>query len=321
MNRAMPAAIATVLASYAEGLAQGQRGRVLDATAFEGAALRVLGAAWKCETFGVEPSNAAVSASYGTTRVVRGEIDDVRLPERSMSAAIGVLPHLGAQLAQRAHTAFLRWFLAGVMPSGLVAVLGPASAFDQGLCTVLSRYLDPVAAYRVPLLGGAVIAIGVAIDAPETGRTPGGLAKAVRAGDLPPFEPAAAPWTKLPAASGADFLFGPKLLRYADLAALARAEGVWTVPAFDPVLHAPSPRTLRPLMPLRRGHIALLIAAGMFDCLVLRRDGRRIAIKGHTTRRPETEETDEYARTRDRFHTKVAVLDLETGEYRLLQGA
>ena len=74
------------------------------------------------------------------------------------------------------------------------------------------------------------------------------------------------------------------------------------------------PRT-RPLMPLRRGHMAMLVAAGFLDNLVLEADGRRILVKGRTTKEmvlaEETENTEVY---RERLRTTVVALDLDGGE-------
>jgi hypothetical protein len=35
-------------------------------------------------------------------------------------------------------------------------------------------------------------------------------------------------------------------------------------------------------MPLRRGHLAMLVAAGFLDNLALESDGRRVLVKGRT---------------------------------------
>ena len=40
----------------------------------------------------------------------------------------------------------------------------------------------------------------------------------------------------------------------------------------------------RLLMPLRQGHMAMLVAAGFLDNLCLEADGRRILVKGRTSR-------------------------------------
>ncbi len=321
MRPRISSAVALTLASYAGPVPEEQRGRILDATAFEGSALRTLGKLWNCDAYGTEPTQAWLTAVYETTRIVQGDLDAVRMTPQSMSAVMGVLPHTPQDLGSREHTAFVHDLLEAVAPHGLVAVLGPAPAFDKGLCTALLRRLDPAQAFALPDAPDEVIVVGMATDGPRAGGTPGRFSSRIAAGSLPPFEPAAEPWCPLPVADAEDFFFGPRFVSYGELAKIARETGVWFAPAFAEELLAPEDRTIRPVMPLRRGHLALLIAAGMFDTLVLERNGHPIALKGHTYKEPITTEDDATKRVRDRFRTSVATLDLRTGDLQILQGA
>ena len=67
-------------------------------------------------------------------------------------------------------------------------------------------------------------------------------------------------------------------------------------------------------MPLRRGHMAMLVAAGFLDNLCLEADGSRILVKGRTMKEvvlaEETETAEVY---RDRLKTTVVALDLDGG--------
>jgi hypothetical protein len=68
-------------------------------------------------------------------------------------------------------------------------------------------------------------------------------------------------------------------------------------------------------MPLRKGHLALLIAAGMLNNVVLRQGSERVLVKGRTTKALVPIETDD-ERTeveREVIRTSVQVLDLHTG--------
>ena len=80
----------------------------------------------------------------------------------------------------------------------------------------------------------------------------------------------------------------------------------------DSLWPAETSRT-RPLMPLRRGHLAMLVAAGFLDNLVLEADGQRVLVKGRTTKEmvlvEETEETEVY---RERLKTTVVALTWST---------
>jgi hypothetical protein len=314
----IPTHVAATLANYAIPVPAGKRGRILDATCFEGAALRLLGKQWNCDTYGVEPTSAAIGASYGATRVVQDDLRSVRVAKGSMSAVMGVLPHGGSNLSQRDHSVFVLRLLEALAPGGMAVVLGPVGAFDKGLCTTLTHRLDPMDVFALPLIDGAVIAVGLGVSAPRRGGMPGRLAACIAEGRLPPFQDLPAPLGPLPVPDG-EFYFGPRFPSYAELAEMAREHGVWEAPAFAEELAALPPRPLRPLMPLRRGHLALLIAAGMFDNLIVQRDGRRIALKGRTYKEPQTAVDDGCQRVRYRFRTTVSALDLTTGDLSLLQ--
>ena len=68
-------------------------------------------------------------------------------------------------------------------------------------------------------------------------------------------------------------------------------------------------------MPLRRGHMAMLVAAGFLDNLCLEAEGRRILVKGRTTKEMVlVEETPETETWRERLRTTVVALGLDDGE-------
>ena len=67
-------------------------------------------------------------------------------------------------------------------------------------------------------------------------------------------------------------------------------------------------------MPLRRGHIAMLVAAGFLNNLVLEGDGRRILVKGRTSKEMEmVEDSPEKEVHREKLRTTVVALDLDGG--------
>jgi hypothetical protein len=68
-------------------------------------------------------------------------------------------------------------------------------------------------------------------------------------------------------------------------------------------------------MPLRKGHLALLIAAGMLNNVVLSQNGERLLVKGRTHKElVPVESADEDTEVqREVIRTSVVVLDLDTG--------
>ena len=77
----------------------------------------------------------------------------------------------------------------------------------------------------------------------------------------------------------------------------------------------PGTARTRPLMPLRRGHMAMLVAAGFLDNLCLEADGRRILVKGRTSKEMVmVEDSPEKEVHREKLKTTVVALDLHGGE-------
>lgn len=326
--RRIPTEIALLIATYAAP--PDGSGRVLDASCYEGDALRALGQAWKCETFGAEPTGAATMAAYGTTKIVRDAFVNVRVTDESMSAAVGILPSEGASAGAGDPADVLGKLTDALLPGGLLAVLAERSAFTRGLCISLVRHFDElrVGLMSRVLFGDLVLLIGVKRNAQATGTHSSQLQRLIVSDDLPALGPADEPLVQLPVASG-EFLFGPQTVDYGAAAIAARTHGVWVDPASASVLFQPVDRGIRPTIPPRRGHIAHIIAGGLFDNLILRRDGTVIVLKGRTPKerarlaeddppRPvtpgATPQPVQRVRFVERFRTVVTALDLATGE-------
>ncbi len=96
----------------------------------------------------------------------------------------------------------------------------------------------------------------------------------------------------------------------------ARTKGLWANPRITDSFWPPKNSHTRPLMPLRRGHLAMLIAAGFLNNACLQdASGTRVLVKGQTTKeRVLAEETEETQIYRDRLETTVTMLDLVTGQ-------
>ena len=95
----------------------------------------------------------------------------------------------------------------------------------------------------------------------------------------------------------------------------ARVSGLWASTEVTDSLWPKGNARTRPLMPLRRGHIAMLVAAGFLDNLVLESGGRRILVKGRTSKEMTlVEDTPQKEVHRERVKTTVTALDLDDGE-------
>jgi len=124
----------------------------------------------------------------------------------------------------------------------------------------------------------------------------------------------------LPVLPAGDVLFTSFTFDTAEAAAEARRSGVWTHAALTERLWPPVQRKVRPLMPLRRGHLAVMVAAGFLDSVVLHSGQQRLLVKGRTYKEsisvyspdPEVEVEREVMRT------SVTVLDLRTGDIEVI---
>ncbi len=112
-----------------------------------------------------------------------------------------------------------------------------------------------------------------------------------------------------------DILFTSRTVDPVAAATEARRSGLWANTEITDTLWPATDNRTRPLMPLRRGHLAMLVAAGFLDNLVLEGDGRRILVKGRTSKEMElVEDSPEKEVHRERLKTTVVALDLEVGE-------
>ena len=125
-----------------------------------------------------------------------------------------------------------------------------------------------------------------------------------------PYPPYSAPATPM-----GDILFTTRTVDPVAAAAEARRSGLWTSAEITDTLWPAKDQRTRPLMPLRRGHMAMLVAAGFLDNLVLEAGGRRILVKGRTSKEMVlVESTPDKETYRERLKTTVVALGLEDGE-------
>ena len=111
-----------------------------------------------------------------------------------------------------------------------------------------------------------------------------------------------------------DILFTTRTVDPVAAAVEARRSGLWTNTDITDTLWPAGDARTRPLMPLRRGHIAMLVAAGFLNNLALEAGGRRMLVKGRTSKEMElVEDSPEKEVHRERLNTTVVALDLDDG--------
>ena len=112
-----------------------------------------------------------------------------------------------------------------------------------------------------------------------------------------------------------DILFTTRTVDPVAAAAEARRSGLWASTEITDTLWPASDNRTRPLMPLKRGHMAMLVAAGFLNNLVLEADDRRILVKGRTSKEMVmVEDAPEKEVHREKLNTTVVALDLDDGQ-------
>ena len=112
-----------------------------------------------------------------------------------------------------------------------------------------------------------------------------------------------------------DVLFATRTVDPVAAASEARRSGLWASTEITDTLWPAKDNRTRPLMPLRKGHMAMLVAAGFLDNLVLESEGRRILVKGRTSKEMVmVEDSPQKEIHREKLTTTVVALDLGDGQ-------
>ena len=123
----------------------------------------------------------------------------------------------------------------------------------------------------------------------------------------------------IPAVRGDFFIrsseFGPE-----ELSEELKASTLWKDPALGLLDEEEQTRSgIQPLMPPRKAHLAMLIAAGLINNQILEANGRSLLIKGTAKKVIDRfeEETEKGIKIteRERIVTQINAFDLKTGEY------
>ena len=121
-----------------------------------------------------------------------------------------------------------------------------------------------------------------------------------------------------------DILFTRRTIEPQDAIREAQAQGLWNRQEIRTRLWPDDPGEVKPLMPLRKGHLAMLIAAGFLNNMVLEQDGQRIIVKGRTSKN-QVRRNRRNGRNQmfeevwqEQMKINVTTLNLSTGEFTLL---
>lgn len=295
--------------------------RLLDSCAGTGEAAAHIAHALGAESFGIElNTERAEAARSHLDHVLATSAFSVRLAHGAFSCLFLNPPYDADDEKRRLEHAFLTSLTRALCPQGVLVFLIPQRRLALSARYLAAHYTG-FAAYRFPDAEYAAFQ-QMALLARRKGRpTPDLDAEARLAAwsqdDLPPLPDTpddTSAWT-VPALPRGDVLFASLFFDPRQAAAEARRRGVWVQPQLTEHLWPADEQRVRPLMPLRRGHLALLIAAGLLNNVVLRHAGQRILVKGRTHKVMIPIETDDETTQVERevLRTTVMTLDLTTG--------
>jgi len=301
--------------------------RLLDPCCGTGAALRQLADAVGGETYGIEIARDRYDEAQAVLdHALCASAFAVRLAHDAFSCLWLNPPYDYDDEAKRLEHAFLTSMTRALCPGGLLVFIVP-----QRRLAVSARYLaghyTRVSCYRFPDPEYAdfrqVVLLAVKRDGPVGGDGQRQQLEAWAAEPLPELPPAgsAEPLYDLPALPAGPMLFASQFFDPEAAAREAREQGLWVSPALAERLWPAEERPVRPLMPLRRGHLAVLIAAGFLNNILLEADGRQLLVKGRTYKElvPVESGDPEVEIEREVLRTSVVALDLRSGRFEVIQ--
>lgn len=303
--------------------------RLLDPCCGEGIAAQFVANAWNLEAYGIEiDAERALEASERLHRVLHLDYASVRTPHHSLQVLFLNPPYDYAEgEGKRTEYQFLRDTAKWLQPGGLLVYIVPQYRVDPRMAGFLATAYESIRAYRFPdpeyaQFRQAVI-FGIAKREPSRDdATSLALLQQCRNGlAVLSDTPSAEECYSLPVSSDDDkFYFRGTEINPQEALAEAITAGAWNTGEWQEWLTPSTNLTaFRPLMPLKKGHLAMLIAAGLMQNLLLESTGgeEKLLVKGRTYKVQEQVQSDgeDEEILRDRFVTEIVALDLKNGDH------
>lgn len=312
-------------------------GRLLDPCAGEGIAAQTIATAWHLESYGIEiDAERALEASRRLHRVLHLDYTAVRTSHHAYQALYLNPPYDYAEgEGRRTEYQFLRDTTKWLQPGGLIIYIIPQYRVDARMAGFLATAYESISAYRFPDPEYAnfrqAVLFGIAKKVPVRDEaTALALLQQCR-GSLPTLPEAPSDQDKyhLPVttnsnassdSTGPRFYFRGTEINPQEALIEAVEYGAWKTAEWQEWM---MPRrelaAFRPLMPLKKGHLAMLIAAGLMQNLRLESpDGSEsLLVKGRTykVQEPVDSGDEDEEVVRDRFVTEIIALSFKDGSH------
>ncbi len=317
-----PAEVVEIIQTWIGERAPGLR-RLLDPCCGTGEPAAQIAAAAGGEAYGVEiNTERARVAKKLLNKVVASDLFTVRARPGAFSILYLNPPYDFDANDGRSELSFLKHAIPYLSPAGLLFFLLPQARITTRIARVLSACFRDLKVRRFPAeefqAFGQIVIAGIKKARTEIDSETFTSLTQIPTGDLPEMRRKEFSFT-IPAV-GKDFFirsseFGPD-----ELAEEIKTSSLWREPALGLVREEQEIRAaIQPLMPPRKAHLAMLIAAGLINNQILEANGRKLLIKGTAKKvidRSE-EETEKGIKIteRERIVTQINAFDLNTGEY------
>ena len=297
--------------------------RLLDPCCGTGEPAAQIAAAAGCDAYGVEiNTERAKTAKPLLNKVVAGNLFSVRARSGGFSILYLNPPYDFDAKDGRTELSFLKHALPYLTPRGLLLFVVPQNRITTRIARVLSAYFEDLKIRRFPAdefqSFGQIVIAGLKKARAEVNDDDLTSLTQIQFMDLPEMHRKEFSFT-VPAVSRDFFMrsseFGPD-----ELAEELKASPLWKEPALGLVAGEEQIRpAIQPLMPPRKAHLAMLIAAGLINNQVLEANGKNLLIKGTSKkvidRFEEDTEKGIKITERERIVTQINAFDLNTGEY------
>ncbi|OGW79309.1 MAG: hypothetical protein A2Z83_09170 [Omnitrophica bacterium GWA2_52_8] len=300
--------------------------RFLDPCAGEGEALRVLASRLGVkETYGVElDQTRAKQAAANIKQVIPGSFESMKSVWRGFSLLFLNPPYDYDEEAKRLEYKFLVKLTPYLQTGGLLVYLIVQKHLNKETARYLASHFEDIEVRRFPdpyfERFSQIVIFGVrregAFRSPESERTLERISR-LSTDEIPMLQKPDYPLYELVSGSP-NFAFYSETVHPEETLSEIRTSGLYQDGRVTDILFPVSRPKIKPLMPLRRGHLAMLISAGFLNNALLEHKGRRLLIKGRCVKEQvkheEVRDDSQVVIERDVIKTTIKGLFLDTGK-------
>lgn len=297
--------------------------RLLDPCCGAGQPAAQIAAAADCEAYGVEiHSGRAQAARKLLKKVVSGNLFTVRVRHESFSVVFLNPPYDFESEDGRTEISLLKHTLPYLASGGVLFLIVPQKRVTHRIARVLSAYIEDPKVRRFPQeqfkAFGKIVIAGTKKRRPEINEETFSRLRGIKDTQVPELIAGEFSFS-IPTVSK-DFFIRSSEITPEEVASEIEMSPLWKEPSLQALLEDKEPRAVvQPLMPPRKAHLAMLIAAGLINNQVLESRGQRLLIKGTSKevidRFEENTEKGTKITERERIVTEIKAFDLSTGDY------